>query len=114
MNDLKDAAALGMSRLRRLSIDGLFAFGFVILFGLFGEEGKEGFEEGGDRVEGFFGGGEEGGEDEEPAEGIAGIDRELGVGGEGGHLGCGGLDSCGLNRAGLGDGGGMHHGYVPR
>ncbi|MFM2432970.1 MAG: hypothetical protein RLZZ511_4184 [Cyanobacteriota bacterium] len=52
------------------------------------EEGGDGAEEVGDRVEGFFGGGEERCEDEEPDEGIGGVE----VWGHGGSLKLDGID----------------------
>jgi hypothetical protein len=65
------------------------------------EEGSDRAEEVGDRVEGFFGGGEEGGEDEQPDEGIAWVEGDLGDVRELGHRSWDGLDGLGW--------GGIHH-----
>ena len=64
----------------------------VLLFGKSLEEFGEGLDEAGGGFDGLFGGDEECGEEDDPAEGVAGVDGE--VGGEL-NFGVGGLDGDG-------------------
>ncbi len=68
------------------------------------DERADRFEEVGDRVEGFFGGGEEGGEDENPDEGIGRGEGDVGgdggLGGIDGDCGSGGLHGVDLSALG--------------
>jgi hypothetical protein len=77
---------------------GGFLFGFVATFEEEDDDLRSGrAEEVGDRVEGFFGGGEKGGEDEQPDKRIGGIEGNFWR-----HGGLGGIDGddwyvCGLH-----------------